>query len=65
MASRTAIHDKVVAASLGAAFSQVLIYVLERINTIGDLPTAVEGAITTILVFGLGYFVPEGKPATK
>lgn len=61
----TAIHDKVIAATLGAAVSQIVIYILERINTIGDIPTAIEGAITTIIVFTLGYFVKEGKPATK
>lgn len=63
--TNTGIHDKVVAASLGAASSQVLIWLLEKVNTIGDIPVAVEGAITTILVFALGYFVPESKPATK
>lgn len=58
------VHDKVVAATLGAAVSQIFIFVLERVNTIGDLPTAIEGAITTIIVFALGYFVPERKDAT-
>jgi hypothetical protein len=58
------IHDKVVAATLGAAVSQIVIFVLEKVNTIGDIPTAIEGAITTILVFTLGYFVKERKDAT-
>lgn len=58
------IHDKVVAATLGAAVSQIFIYILERFDQIGDIPTAIEGAITTIIVFTLGYFVPERKDAT-
>ena len=65
MASNTAIHDKVVAASLGAASSQIVIWLLEKIEAVGDIPVAIEGAITTIMVFALGYFVPESKPATK
>lgn len=62
---KAAIHDKVVAASLGAASSQIIIWLLEKIEAVGDIPVAIEGAITTILVFTLGYFVPESKPATK
>lgn len=58
-----AIHDKVVAATLGAAASQVVVYVIEAAAKI-DIPAAIEGAITTIMVFALGYFVKERKPAT-
>lgn len=58
------VHDKVVAATLGAAVSQILIYILERFDQIGDIPAAIEGAITTIMVFSLGYFVKERKDAT-
>lgn len=65
MPTNTAIHDKVVAASLGAATSQIVIWLLEKVGTIGDIPVAIEGSITTIMVFALGYFVPESKPATK
>lgn len=62
--NNTAIHDKVVASTLGVAVSQVLIWVVETAAKL-DIPFAVEGAIAVILTFGAGYFVPEGKPATK
>ena len=52
------IATKVVAATLGAAVSQVIVYIIET-SSHNDIPTAIEGAITTILVFALGYFVPE------
>lgn len=65
MNNSTPIHDKVIAATLGTAVSQIFIYVLERIQTIGDLPAHIEGAIAVIFTFALGWAVPEGKPATK
>ena len=58
-----AIHDKVIAASLGAAVSQIVVWIVES-SAHTDMPTAIEGALTTLFVFGLGYFVPERKGAT-
>lgn len=64
MSTRIGVHDKVVASTLGVAVSQVLVWGLEKIDTIGDIPFAVEGAIAIILTFAAGYFVPESKPPT-
>lgn len=64
MAATAAVHDKVVAATLGTAFSQVLIWAFEAVSKV-DMPTAIEGSFAVIVTFALGYFVPESKPATK
>lgn len=64
MSSNTAIHDKVVASTVGVAASQIVIFLAEKFNEIGDIPFAVEGAIAVLFTFAAGYFVPESKPPT-
>jgi len=50
-------NTNVGAAAVGAALGVILVYVIE-IATGGDIPTAVEGAITVVVTFSVGYLVP-------
>ncbi|WP_119065879.1 hypothetical protein [Rubrobacter indicoceani] len=50
--------NKVVAATIGAALATIVIYGVEQAAGV-DLPTAVEGAITVLGVFGAGYVVRD------
>lgn len=61
--NNTAVHDKVVASTLGVAVSQILVWLIETLGKI-DIPFGVEGAIALVLTAGAGYFTPESKPAT-
>lgn len=54
----TDISPKVTAATLAAAVTTIGVYVFESTTGI-DLPSLVEGAITTILVFGGGYVIRD------
>ena len=47
---------KVMAGTLGAAVAQILIYVLELV--VLPVPEAIAAAITTIVTFLLGYYIP-------
>jgi len=47
-------NTNVGAAAVGAALGVILVYVIE-IATGGDIPTAVEGAITVVVTFSVGY----------
>lgn len=60
---RVPVHDKVVAATVGAACGEIIEWVLE-LSLKADVPTGVAMAIGVIATFVLGYFVPESKPAT-
>lgn len=47
-------QPKVIAATIGAAVSTILVYLIEAVGST-DLPTSVEGAIVTIVTFLAGY----------
>lgn len=63
------VQPKVKAATVGGgtggALGIVLIYVLERVPAIGDIPGAVEVAIVLLvsaaLAFVAGYFAPDSR----
>lgn len=58
-----AIHDKVAASTVGAALSQILVWVFETtVHT--DVPAGIEVAWATLCTFALGFFVKESKPPT-
>lgn len=61
--NKTPVHDKVVAGSLGLAVAQVAVWLIET-GLHEPLPFAVSSAITIIVSFACGYFVPESKPPT-
>lgn len=53
---------KVIAATVGGALAVLLIYALESDLIFGkDLPEHVEVAISTIVVFVLGYWIPPSE----
>jgi hypothetical protein len=56
------ISPKLGAAALGAAVGTVVVYAIEAVAQI-DLPTLVEGAITVIFTFGLGYIPKDRLPS--
>ena len=47
------VSPKVTAATAAAAVSQIVVYVVEQFGP--DLPTLVEGAVATLMVFAAGY----------
>ena len=51
---------KVVGGGLAATLTTLLIWVVETFSGI-EIPQMVEGAILTVLVFLVGYFVPPSK----
>ncbi len=52
--------NKVIAGTFGAAVATIGLYVLERI--MGEpLPPEVNTAVTTLVTFALGYFVPPSS----
>ncbi|WP_282604461.1 hypothetical protein [Pelagibius sp. Alg239-R121] len=53
--------QKVTAAALGAAIVQVLIWFVEVESDPIKIPAGVSAAITTIVVFAVGYLIPPGK----
>lgn len=57
------VHPKAIGASLGAAASTIVLWLLETFTGVGDVPTAVEGAATTIIVFlvtlGVGHWTRD------
>lgn len=53
--------QKVTASTLGAALTQVIIWGLENVMVVGDMPDQVEMALTTVVVFLLGYFTPPAQ----
>lgn len=59
----TGVHDKVAASTAGAALSQILVWVFEITSKV-DVPSGIEVAWATLLVFGFGYFTPETKQPT-
>jgi hypothetical protein len=56
------VSPKLGAAALGAAVGTVVVYAIESITNL-DLPTLVEGAITVIFTFGLGYIPKDRLPS--
>lgn len=53
---------KVTAATLAAAISSVLVWLLKSYGGV-EVPDAVQGAIVVILTLATGYLVPEQSPA--
>lgn len=53
------IHPKIGGSTLAAAIVVVLIYVIQTITKIA-IPADVAAAVTTIVGFVIGYFVPSG-----
>lgn len=49
---------KVGASALAGALSVILVYGIDQVRT-ESLPATVASAITTVLAFLVGYFVPE------
>jgi len=53
---------KVTAATLAYALTTIIVWVVES-QTDVTIPTAVQGAITIVLIFAAGYFIPERNPS--
>jgi H+/Cl- antiporter ClcA len=51
-------YNKVVAGSVGVPVAAILVYLIEVTSKV-DIPTGIETAIGLVMVFVLGYFVPE------
>lgn len=45
-------------AAVAAAASQIVIWILELVPAIGDVPFLIESAITVVLVAAITYLVP-------
>lgn len=54
---------KVAAAGLGGAATTLILYIAKHYAGI-ELPADVAGAVTTIVTFGLAYFVPSAPAET-
>jgi hypothetical protein len=54
------ISPKVTAAALAAAVTTIAVWVIEYTTGI-DIPSLVEGAVTTVLVFAGGYLVRDNR----
>ena len=52
---------KVVGSTLAGALATVLIYALNTFVLEAPLPGEVAAAVTTILVFAVGYFLPPSE----
>lgn len=52
-------RTSVMVASVAAAISQVLIWLLEIIPAVGDVPLVIQAAITVIVVAAITYLVPS------
>lgn len=52
---------KVVAASLGAALAQVVVWALVTFTSVDALPAGFEVSITVIMAFLLGYVTPPSE----
>lgn len=56
---------KVVASTVGAALTTILIYVIERYSGHADpIPQHVTGALQVVVVFAFGYLVPPAARDT-
>lgn len=53
------ISPKVTAATVAAAVTTIGVYIVETLVPGLDIPSLVEGAITTVLVFAGGYIVRD------
>lgn len=53
-------NRKILAAGLAGAITSILAWVL-IVTTDVEIPANVAAAITTVLTFAAGYFVPEGE----
>ena len=60
---QTGVHDKVAASTVGAAASQIVVWAFEQAAKV-DVPSGIEVAWATIVVFLAGYFVRERKGPT-
>lgn len=58
---RHSVSPKVVAGGAATAVATVVLYILQRVPGIGDLPTVVEGAVTTIIVTAIMVAVSHFK----
>lgn len=67
MEEHNSVNPKVTAATggagVGGALGIVLIYILERIPAIGDLPAGVEAAVIVLVSAGLAFLAGYLKPA--
>jgi len=52
---------KVGASALAGALSVILVYVIDQASSGDPLPATVASAITVVLSFVVGYFVPESE----
>lgn len=52
---KTPTSPKVKAGSIGSAVAVLVLYLLGRIEAVGDLPTAVAGAVTVLVVAAVTY----------
>lgn len=50
--------NKIMAATVGAAISTILVYIVEQAAAI-DLPAGVEGAMVVLAVFAAGYLIRD------
>lgn len=50
-------NTKVAAGGLAGGLSMIIIWLLGQLDV--DLPAEVAAAITTLVTFAVGYFVPE------
>jgi hypothetical protein len=62
-ARASGIHDKVASSTVGAAVSQIVVWAFEATSKV-DVPSGIEVAFATVVVFASGYFVRESKPPT-
>lgn len=54
---------KVTAATAAAALTTLLLFIAQSQGWIGDVPAALEVAITTLLTLAAGYFIRERNPS--
>lgn len=53
---------KISAASIGGALTAIVLWGVNHFTGV-DVPPEVAAAITTVVAFLLGYFIPETNPA--
>lgn len=52
---RNPVSPKVTRASIGSALAVVILYALAQVPAIGELPAAVAGAVTVLVVAGVTW----------
>ena len=53
--------NKVIATALAAALTTIVIAVVKAIWPVVEITSEVQGAITTVLIFLVGYYTPPGN----